>query len=231
MTPSVEQAKTPPSSGLGVDKFGGPVVDPTANVIALTEAANKRQDDLREAQDLLNAEKIRAIKEIVDLRAAHTQETSMLRAEHAKELNAMESNRLNAIRQVDVTAVQTEAQRALSAIQTLAAQTATNAETLRTALVNTASTIAVSSAGTVSGLSERIAALEKSTYEGMGKQRVADPMLAEMVEELKSLRESRAGTSGKSEGFSSSWLILLGAVSFISTLIAIGSAVMAFLRK
>jgi hypothetical protein len=39
----------PSNAGQGVDAQGGPVVDPTANVIALNEAANRRQDDLRAA--------------------------------------------------------------------------------------------------------------------------------------------------------------------------------------
>jgi DNA-binding helix-hairpin-helix protein with protein kinase domain len=36
-------------SGLGVDSSGHPVIDPTANVQALSEASNKRQDDMRDA--------------------------------------------------------------------------------------------------------------------------------------------------------------------------------------
>jgi len=37
-----------PNPGLGVDAAGIPVIDPTENVKALSEAANKRQDDLRD---------------------------------------------------------------------------------------------------------------------------------------------------------------------------------------
>jgi len=218
-------------SGLGVDFQGGPVIDPTENVVALTQASNRRQDDLRESQNELINEKIRAIKEVVDIRAAHTAEVVNLRADHSKELGALESNRLNAIRQVDVTAVKTEADRALGAIQTLAAQTATNAETLRTALVNTATTIAASTAGTVSGLSERIAALEKSTYEGVGKQRVADPMMAELVIEMKSLREARSQTTGKSEGGTAMWGYVAAGFGFLLLLMSIAGALVIFLKR
>jgi len=221
----------PTHTGLGVDRAGGPVIDPTANVIALTEAANKRQDDLRAAADTLAQERHRALNEVLKLQAHHSRELAEVRVAHARELNALESNRLNAIRQVDVTAVQTEAQRALNSIQTLAVQTATNAETLRTALVNTAQTIAASTASTVAGLSDRIAALERSTYEGLGKQRMADPLLSEMMAELKGLRDSRAGSSGKTQAFNDSWLYLLGAASLVSTTMSIVAAVIAFLHR
>jgi len=42
-------------SGIPVDAFGGSTIDPTKNVLDLVEAANKRQDDLRQA-DILRLE-------------------------------------------------------------------------------------------------------------------------------------------------------------------------------
>ena len=216
--------------GLGVDSAGGPVVDPTANVLQLVEAANKRQDDLRTAQNELIQEKNRATKELMDVHAAHQAEVARLRAEHIKELGAMESNRLNAIRQVDVTAVRTEADRSLSAIQTLAAQTATNAETLRTALVNTATTIAASTSATVSALQERIAALEKSSYEGVGKQRVADPMMAALFDKVNAIHLNSAEKTGKTEGISTSWGILLGVIAVLGGLTGFVSFIIMLVR-
>ncbi len=191
MTPAKKQSS--PSStqgGPAVDAQGVPAIDPTENVKALTEAANLRQDDLR---DLNNRR--------IDAELAHLHFVSDLRATHMKEIRELESRRLDAIRQVDVTAVKTEADRALAAIQALAATTATNAENLRTALQNTAQTIAKQTSDTVQQITERIAALEKSSYEGAGKQAVADPMMAELVTTMKSLREGRATDAGKSEGY------------------------------
>jgi len=204
--------------GIGVDAFGGTVIDPTKNVYALVEAANKRQDDLRMAQNELIKEQNRATKELMDVHALHQADIARLRAEHIKELGMMESNRLNAIRQVDVTAVRTEADRSLGAIQTLAAQTTQNAETLRAALVNTATTIAASTSATVSALQERIAALEKSSYEGVGKQRVADPMMAALFDKVNAIHLNSAEKTGKSEGISTSWGILLGAIALLSAI-------------
>ena len=228
------------STGLPTDSSGGPTVDPTANVIALSAAANKRQDDLRE----MNNSRL-------DSEVAHLKEMAHLRAEFDKEIRALESNRLNAIRQVDVLAVNTAADRASAAIQALAAVTVTNADNLRNALNSTATTIAQQTANTVTAITERIAALEKSSYENKGKSGLADPMMVEMVQELKSLRESRSEgigmirvadpiltdmmtelkslresrstVTGKSQGIQATWGTILSVVALIASLIAVGT--------
>jgi hypothetical protein len=128
---------------------------------------------------------------------------------------------------VDVLAVNTAYDRAAATIQTLAVTTTANAENLRNALNTTAATIAAQWANTVAGITERLAALEMSSYEGKGKQSFADPMMAELVAEMKNLREVRATGAGKIEGISASWGVLLGAVALIATLISIGSFVYA----
>lgn len=195
--------------GKGVDSSGAQVIDPTQNVIALTEAANKRQDDLRELTDRFTSARIDHLAEIVTLRA-----------EHAKEINALESNRLNAIRQVDVLAVSTAADRAAVAISALAATTAANAENLRNALTSTATTIAKQTADTVSAITERIGALEKSSYEGKGKMAVSDPAMAELISEMKILRESKSSSEGKSAGISLSWGIVMAIVAIAAAIVA-----------
>jgi hypothetical protein len=195
-------------NGKGVAAAGAPAIDPTANVIALNEAAGRRQDDLR---NLMNA--------LTEAKLAHLAEIVRLNAEHAREINSMESNRLNSIRQVDVLAVNTAADRAAQAIAALAATTAANAENLRNALNTTAQTIATQTANTVSAITERISALEKSSYEGKGKQAVSDPQMAEMLSELKSLRDSRSTTTGKSEGISAAWVMVITVVSIIAAIV------------
>lgn len=209
--------------GQGVDIYGGRAFDPSENVKALNEAANKRQDDLRAANNALYDAQIECLGEIVDLRGMHARELGNLRAEHSKErdgwareMRIAEAARIDSIRQVDVQAGRIEASRALEAIQTLAATTARDAETLRNALVSTATTIAAQTAGTFASYAERIAALEKSSYEGMGKQRVADPQLAELVQQVKNLSESRAGSTGKGLGVAMVGAIAVGAVIIIT---------------
>jgi hypothetical protein len=210
-----QSSRTRSSNGLGVDAAGSPVVDPTENVKALSEAAQQRQDDLREAHTKL-----------VEANLLRLEQIATLRAEHATALAKLESDRLNAIRQVDVLAVNTAADRAAAAIQALAATTATNAETLRTALTTTATTIATQTANTVQGITERLAALEKSSYEGLGKSRVADPMVDQLLREVKALRESGAGSTGKSAGATAMWGYVAAGFGFLLTLAGIASLIL-----
>lgn len=187
-------------AGPAVDAHGNPAIDPTANVIALTDAAVHRQDDLRAAHERFVNAALEHAEHVAVIRSAHTRELIQLRADFAKELAALESSRLNAIRQVDVIAVNTAADRAAAAIQALAATTAANAENVRTALTNTATTIATQTASTVTAITERLAALEKSSYEGKGRQAYADPAMAELLLEVKALRTTSSTNSGTKSG-------------------------------
>lgn len=200
------------ATGLGVDSSGQPVIDPTANVISLTEAANKRQDDLRQAH-----------QHYVESQIAHVKELGELRAAHAVEIRHLETARLDSIRSVDVAGGEREAKRALDAVQALAAISATNTETLRNAVTSSATAIAKQTAETFAEVSARLAALERSSYEGKGKEAVTDPALAQLVVEVKALAQASSSGSGKSAGINAVWIILLGAVSMVSALIAVGS--------
>jgi hypothetical protein len=187
------------------------VLDPTANVIALLKAAEVHQNDLLAEHKLYNNEQVAHIKSIMDLRA-----------EHSKQIHLLEAARINAVRDTDVAAIRTESERAQQAIQALAAVTASNAETLRTALNQTANTIAAQTSETVNRIVERIAALEKSSYEGAGKQAVADPMISELVKEVRGLRTVQENTTGKAEGVSNVWLWVFGGIAALGTLLGIG---------
>jgi hypothetical protein len=215
-------AKRNAGSGMGVDRFGGPVVDPTENVKALSDAATKRQDDLREASERFTAAALRHVDEMATVRANNAREFAHLRDSHAKEIRRLETDRLNSIRQVDVAYGQTEAKRALDAIQTLAAQTASSAETLRVAQSTMAQAVAKQTADTFIEVTSRVAALEKAYYEGKGKEAVSDPMLAQLVAEVKALAQSGSVTSGASRGMRDLWgwivagvLLILAALPYI----------------
>lgn len=212
-----------PAPGLAVDRSGGPVIDPTANVISLNEAAQKRQDDLREAH-----------QRFVDAELKHVREIGGLRAEHAKEIRQLETERLNSIRAVDVAGGEREAKRALDAVQALAATSATNTETLRNAVTSSATAIAKQTAETFAEVSARLAALERSSYEGKGKEAVTDPALAQLVLKLENLasRDDRRG--GRSGGISATVGWILGTIAALGTLTTIGSILVAlviFLSK
>ena len=154
----------------------------------------------------------------------------ILRAEHSKEIRQSESDRLDKIRQVDVLAGNTAADRALVAIQTLAATTTANAETLRSLVSSTATTVAAQTQAAMATVTERIAALEKSSYEGKGRSTATDPMMSELLIEVKGLRESRATGSGKTAGISWAGAAIAGAVSLLVGLLSIAGVLFAVLR-
>lgn len=191
-------------TGVGVDPSGGPLIDPTQNVLDLVGAANLRQDDLRAAA-----------KELSDTKIAHQQEIGELREKHQEALRTAESQRLDSIRQVDREDVNKTAAQALNAIATLATATTTTAETLRTQVATTASAAATSLANSMGEVNKRLSALELASSEGRGKQTVADPMLEEMRRDQKSLIAAITSSAGQSQGKEKLWGYILGAAGLL----------------
>ena len=200
------------------------MIDPTANVKALSEADNRRQDDLRDANSKRHEDLRHAQNKYYDSQLHFMEEIAKLRDSHAKELAEKEFSRLNAIRQVDQLAVTTAAQQTLTAVNTLATTAARDAETLRNALTTTAATIASQTAGIVAGITERIAALEKSNYESAGKNSYVDPMMAKLVASMDKLGSAQAVGAGQTQGISSTVGFIIAAVAFLGSLIAVGTS-------
>lgn len=175
-------------TGQPVDASGGPTIDPTENVKALSEASNIRQDDLREASDKYNAIAIQ-----------HTKEIAALHAGYAEKLSVAESKRIDAIRAVDVNAVAIASERQSAQAGVLATQVIQSADALRALVSSTAQTIAEQNRQQFSQMNDRITAVERTQYEGRGKGLVSDPMLAEMAADMKRLTALMATGSGKSE--------------------------------
>lgn len=149
--------------GPAVDKEGRPVIDPTANVISILEAAVQRLDDVRAAElhrqdDLREAESIALRRE------------AQLRSDYDEALREAESKRIDAIRAVDVGAVNRAAEVAATQAATLAAQVAQSAETLRNqvAAAATASTVALAAA--LEPIIKDIADLRRAQYEAQGQK-------------------------------------------------------------
>lgn len=134
-----------------------PVIDPTENVKALTEAANLRQDDLR-----------KELQSRVDLEISHVKAIMELRGQFNHEIRELETSRLNSIRQVDIQNQTIAADRALQATQALERTTQANAETLRALVSTTSAALAKQTQDTVQGIVERIAALERAGYLSSG---------------------------------------------------------------
>lgn len=133
--------------GLGVDEHGGPVFDPSKNVLDLVEAAIKRQDDLRAANE-----------KYLEAESRHLHEMAELRAQYDQLIRENDIVRQEKVREVDVLNGRTEAERAQTAIKALAEASALTAETLR----KTAETVSASQ-------SARISALELAVSAGAGK--------------------------------------------------------------
>ena len=211
-------------TGKPVQRGPNGAVDPTANVLALVEAAVKRLNDLQDASTL-RIEDLRELdnKRLDDLRRAENRridEQALLRAEYQEKLSMAESKRIDAIRAVDVAAVAVSSERATAQATVLANQVATSADALRTLVASTSTTLATQQQAVVNALSERLTILERSNYEGKGRSTFADPQLEELAKEMKSLRESRSEVTGKGQGISLVWTVFLGGIAAISILYA-----------
>jgi cobalamin biosynthesis Mg chelatase CobN len=140
------------SPGPGVDARGIPVIDPTANVLALVSAAIKRQDDLREQES-------RHVREVLKVRAAYD-----------KELRLAESARLDAIRAVDASAVQRASDVAGTAASTLASQVTAAAVTLRGQVDAAATAAAAALVTALEPITKSIEDLRRTQYQGVGEK-------------------------------------------------------------
>ena len=178
------------SSGQGpaTDRHNEPVVDPTANVFQLVDAAIRRQDDLRIAEKEHVTEVLRLrgelrendldhLAEIVALRAEerekdieHLKETAALRADHENQLREAEAKRIDAIRAVDVGAVAAAAAVQTTQASTLAAQVASSAEALRNQVAAAASAQTVALAAALEPIIKDIADLRRAQYEAQGQK-------------------------------------------------------------
>jgi hypothetical protein len=127
--------------------------DPTENVknlgesiVAIVDAAMKRQDDLR------------------DLESKHVRELMERDKSHTQQLRAAETDRINAIRSVDVAAVQQAASVQAAQQQALATQVTTVADAFRASL-----------AATIAPIMTAIEDLRRAQYETQGqKQQVVE---------------------------------------------------------
>lgn len=208
-----------------------PVYDPSANVLALVEAANRRQDDLRFYSERLSDARLAGTEALAVLRADHFRDVTMIHSQHDREIHRAESERLNSIREIDVNARVTEAARNLSAIQTLAASQARDTETLRATVASTAEALARQTQQQVGAIIDRIAQLEKASYTGMGKEAVVDPQmerLSSLVEKLASRQDSG---EGRGVGLNAAWVFLGSAVALVGGLLGIGVILYAVMGK
>ena len=208
MTARKSTIDVPP--GAAVDSHGRAVIDPTANVLALVEAAVSRLNDLR-AVDVESTHELRAADNHRndELRVAESRRLTEIAALHAlygEKLSIGESKRIDAIRAVDVAAVATAADRSAQQAQVLATQVAASAETLRGLVATTAATVATQLSTIATQLTERIAALEKAQYESKGIS-TGSPLM----DRISALESAKHEGAGSSKGMRDLWGFVVGA--------------------
>ena len=189
-------------------------MDPSENVRQALSAEVKRIDDLI----VLRTETFDCK---LDAEIKRIDEKIKIQSEASDRLNIAESKRLDSIRLVDISAVSVASERGAQQASILASQVEASAETLRTLVASTAATVAQQSAQQAAQLSDRILALEKSNYEVVGRGRILDPQMDDLLLEVKNLRGSQHTKQGNSDGMKNLWLIILGIVSAVSTIILI----------
>ena len=236
--------------GQGIDRFGGPVVDPTENVKALSEAASRRQDDLRQAfekqvelqlKSIALIDKLRdeteqlrsvASRELRDAEIKRIDNEAKLRSEYSEKLSNAEAKRLDAIRVVDVNAVAVASQRASDQASVLATQVSQSAEALRTLVATTAATVAASQQQLANTLSARITTLEQAGYQQAGSAKFQDPQLASLVAEVKALSARQADVAGVGQGRGDviGWIVA-GILLLIAIVGSIGVIITIFIKS
>ena len=200
--------------GVAVDVFGNPTMDPTSNVFAFVGAAVKRLDDLREAE-------ARRVNEKIIDEASHSRELATLRATYDEKLDIAEAKRIDAIRAVDVSAVAVAAERAAAAAGVLANQVATSADQLRTLVQTQAVTVATAQQQLIEPIMTRIAAMERSMYEASGKSGVTDPQMAQLLIEMRAMREATSQGTGAKQGATDQRVLLFGLIAAAAAVVGV----------
>ncbi len=191
-------------TGMGVDIYGGAVIDPTENVKALAESAAVHQDKIHSITQELNESRI-----------SHQKEIGELREKYQNLLRDAESARLNSIRQVDREDVSKMTTQFLTAISTLGSTANTTAETLRAQVATTAQTQATSLANSMGEVNKRLSAVELAQSEGRGKQAVVDPAMIEAIREVRQLSVRSNTDKGSGEGATKMWGYVVAAIGLI----------------
>jgi hypothetical protein len=180
--------------GAAVDASGGPTVDPTENVKALVLAEKERQNDLRLLERRLAEAQANHLEQIAELRAKHAEDMQQgqrdLAAAESRRIDAnmlAESRRIDALLAAQQNSVALATARAELTAASLAERVDTSAKALATAGEASAKSFAAVLESAIRSLSERIVPLEQRSYEGKGKETIADPAMIEFRSEMKAM--------------------------------------------
>jgi len=171
-------------------------IDPTENVKSLQAFGDKRQDDLRAIEAVLN-----------ELRYSNMKELISLRAEYEDKLRNAEAKRIDAIRLVDSNSISVANERAVAtatalaktvqdSAQVLSAQATKSADDLRQLVSTTAAESNRNLQQKFEDITKRISALEQAGAEGIGKQKYQDPAQTALIEEVRKISRAQSDSAG-----------------------------------
>ncbi|GAC1497478.1 MAG: hypothetical protein NVS1B6_03150 [Steroidobacteraceae bacterium] len=189
-------------AGIPIDRYGGATIDPTKNVLDLVESTIRRIDDLRDAENVRVNMALDYSRQLREAESRRVDQEASLRADYTRQLTEAEAKRIDAIRAVDVNAVSVASSRASDQATVLANQVVASADTLRNLVATNATALATQLTQIIGPITDRLALLEKSNYEGKGREVVNSPMMDQLREEVSKLRAERNETTGKSHGVS-----------------------------
>lgn len=182
-------------------------IDPTENVKALNEAAQKRSDDLRGLESQIGELRYNQLKEMI-----------ALRADYEDKLRRAEASRLDALRLVDTNNVSIANERAVATAAALAKRVDDSAQVLNAQLVKSADDVRKTTAEQFSAVTARLGALEQGSAEGLGKQKYQDPVQAALIEEVRKLSRSQSDSAGAGIGRGE----ILSGIAVVLTLLLAG---------
>jgi hypothetical protein len=212
-----DDAVSPSAAGTGVDIYGGPVVDPTKNVLDLVKAESKYQDAMRAAGEdkmsaLARAEQ-RRLDDLANLRLIYDQRIA-------------EDLRVN----VKTTSDQLAGQ-LVKETGALSNQISTLTTSFRGQLTTLTSSFTNQVAALTNAITPRIADLERFRWEQGGKAGERDPAvsqaLVDMAKAINSLQDTRKKEEGHSQGLGQIWVVIIGGAVLAS---AIGALVGLFIH-
>ncbi len=193
------------SNGLGVDAFGGPVIDPTENVLSLVDVEKGHASELRSFQDR-HADEMRKVtlEKQDELRDAETRRLDQLaELRQYYEAQASENLRTQVKTTSDLISVQLD-----KVTNSLGAQITAVANTFSIQMDQFRQTVNV-----------QLAELNRFRYETGGRTSVSDPATAEALTKMASAIEGLSGAREKTEGKS------IGRAEIIAYIIAVGAII------
>jgi hypothetical protein len=149
-----------------------PLIDPTANVIKLVDAAIARQDDLRRVEfkriDDLRLQQIAFDKEIAGVTLQGQKDLSLAESRRIDALTLAESRRIDALLAAATNNVALAAEKSSAQAATLATQVISSAEALRNQVATTTAATTSQIATMRESLEKRLALVEQNQYQGVG---------------------------------------------------------------